>query len=115
MQAKISKFSIFLFIALVGCSPKVVTFTQSDVDRASVKFPGATTASLAEGKELYKTHCQSCHLLKSVKSQSEDGWRKIVPGMVQGANKKAGKVVVDAVIEEKILAYLVTMSTAPAK
>ena len=110
-----TKFYLFLFIALLACSPKVVTFSRSDVDRASAKFPNATEASLIEGRTHYETNCATCHLLKAVTSQSEEGWRKVVPKMVEKANKKAGKVIIDAAMEEKILTYLVTMATAPSK
>ena len=110
-----NKLFIFLFIALMACSPKIVTFTQSDVERASAKFPGTTEASLIEGRTHYQTNCATCHLLKSPTSHSEEGWRNWVPKMVVKANEKAGKIIIDPKMEESILAYLVTMTTAPSK
>lgn len=106
------KYTFVALIFLMACSQKVL-FTNSDVSRANIKFPGATAESLKSGREHYKTYCQSCHLLKPVSSQTEEGWRNIVPGMVAGANKKAGKTEITPEIENSILAYLVTMANAP--
>jgi cytochrome c5 len=109
------KIIVICFLSLMACSPKVVSFSKSDVERAVIKFPSSTEASLIEGKNLYSQNCQSCHLLKSPTSRSEEGWRQIVPPMVKEANKKAGKVILTPESEQKILAYLVTVTTAPSK
>lgn len=83
--------------------------TQADVDRVQTKFPGLTLTDLNEGKKLYENNCNLCHGLKKLNSQTEAGWRKEVPPMVKKANNKNGGVL-DAVAEEKILRYVITMS-----
>lgn len=84
---------------------------QADIDRVQEKFPGYTLAELNEGRKLYESNCNLCHGLKKTASESEEEWRKIVPPMVQKANKKNGNAI-DAAGEEKILRYVVTMSLA---
>ncbi len=100
-------------VYLVGCtaSKSVVSMTQADVDRVSTKFPGYSLADLNEGKMLYEKHCASCHALKPLDSQTEQGWRDVVPPMVVKANKKEGNVL-DARGEDLILKYVITMGPA---
>lgn len=107
-----------LFATVVACGTKktaggvVDTMpNQSDIDRVQGKFPGYTLNELNEGRKLYQSNCALCHDLKKPTSESEEAWRKIVPPMVQKANKKNGNAL-DATGEEKILRYVVTMSLA---
>jgi cytochrome c5 len=78
------------------------SLTETDAARAAGKFPGATLASLNEGKMLYEQHCGSCHGLKKTNDYNEAEWRKIVPPM-------AGKAEIDKKKEDLILQYVVTM------
>lgn len=110
-----TKFSIIFLVSLMACSPKIVSFTQSDADRASEKFPGSTLATLTEGQNHYKQYCGSCHPHKSPTAKNEEQWKVIVPKMVIKANKKAGKQAINAEMEQSITTYLVTMCTAPKK
>lgn len=82
-----------------------MVLSQTDADRAAAIFPGATLASLADGKMKYENHCGSCHGLKKLNSEDEAGWRNIVPDMAQKAE-------IDAKTENLILQYVVTMSKA---
>lgn len=94
---------IAIAITAVACaSKKAIVLTQTDADRASSKFSGATLASLTEGKTLYENNCGTCHGLKNPGNYGEAEWRKIVPPMAVKAN-------VDAKKEELILQYVVTM------
>lgn len=123
---RLSLATLVLFLAACGGSKSAATssttttnttsgLTQADADRGAAKFPGTTLASLIEGKTSYETHCQTCHGLKTPASQTEDGWKKIVPNMVGKVNRKAGKEAISAEMQESILRYVVTMSSAPAK
>lgn len=106
---------IVLIAFVFACSPKTVSFTNSDVERAASKFPESTMATLTEGHAHYKKYCGSCHPYKSPTSKNEDQWKTIIPKMVLNANKKEGKQVITPKMEQEILTYVVTMSTAPKK
>lgn len=90
---------------------KASGLTDADVARVQSKFPGYTLTDLKDGKELYENNCALCHGLKKLNSESEEGWRKIVPPMVKKANVKNGNKL-DAAAEEKILRYVITMGPA---
>ena len=94
---------------LAGCSVKLVTPAQQDVDRVSGKYPGYSLAELNADKALYESTCSRCHRLKNPISHSEAKWDKIVPRMIARLNKKEGKELIDAKQQEAILRYLVTM------
>ncbi len=90
------------------------TPTQADVDRVQGMFPGYTLDQINEGKYLYEINCALCHDLMLPSSEPEDEWRKIVPDMVQKANRKNGNTL-DAAGEEQILRYVITMGPAQMK
>lgn len=105
---------ISLALYAIGCSTSKKTVSvplQADVDRVQEKFPGYSLAELNEGKLLYENHCGTCHGLKPLNSQTEQGWRDIVPPMVRKANKKEGNVL-DARGEDLILKYVIAMGPA---
>ena len=110
-----NKFFIFLILAIVAGSPKVVTFTHSDVKRASEKFPGSTKQTLIAGKDIFTNSCGNCHPYKEPSTKTEAQWKIIVPKMVVAVNKKQNIEVINSKKEVLLLAYLVTMSTAPKK
>lgn len=88
--------------------------SKSDVARVQDKFPGYTLDELVEGKKLYENNCALCHGLKKLNSQTEEGWRKVVPPMVKKANNKNGNAL-DEAAQEKILRYVITMGPALEK
>jgi cytochrome c2 len=99
-------------ILLAACkSTKLLTPSQSDVDRVSSRYPGYTLAELNHGKAIFTQYCGQCHKLKKPESRTEEQWKTIVPRMVAKVNKKE-KDAIDADEEEVLLKYLVTMSTA---
>ena len=93
--------AILLFGACAA--KKTIAITNTDISHAAAIFPGATLASLNEGKMHYENNCGKCHGLKNTKSYDEAEWRKIVPDM-------AIKAKVNAQTEDLILQYVVTMA-----
>lgn len=83
--------------------------SQADADRGAKKIPGLTLEQLAAGKTNFEQQCSKCHALKNPAKRNETQWRQVVPKMAAKAQKKAGKEVIDAAMQESILAYLVTM------
>ena len=115
MSIKANKGSRLLFysllLLLMGCfSAKLLTPSQSDVDRVKNKFLGYSLAQLNHGKALYENYCKGCHGLKDPASKTEEEWQQIVPAMSKLVNKK--KSVLDAQSQQEIYQYVVTMSTS---
>ena len=91
-------------------TPVIEGMSQADVDRGSKEFPGLTLDELVEGKKLYENNCNLCHALKKPTAEPAAEWRKVVPPMVDMVNKeKNGNL--DPTAQEKILRYVVTMSS----
>jgi cytochrome c5 len=112
-------FIAFASIVLISCgSTKSTTSTkagppiptQADLDRGLKKHPSLTMDELMAGKDQYQTNCGKCHALKNPGSRNEADWTKVVPRMAAKAQKKAGKEVIDAAMQESILKYLSTMA-----
>jgi cytochrome c5 len=112
-KTRITRKSLFLifFIPITACSIKLAAPEQSDVDRVITKYPGYNLAQLDEGKALFQQTCNRCHQLKNPKSRDETKWNHIVPVMIKKLNAKEGREVIDSDQQEKILRYLVTMSS----
>ncbi len=92
---KKSKLKILLVLAIIvtACSSsKLLTPTQADADRMTDKYPDITLAQLTEGKSLYQSKCTACHPAKNPTKWTPQEWDKIVPGMVNKANKKQEKI-----------------------
>ncbi len=102
-------------VLLSACSAKLMDLTQTDAERGSAKFKGATLESLNQGKSVFQENCNECHGLKKPSSRTEERWNKIVPAMVKKLNLKMGKEVIDSKKQDLLLQYLVTMSDAPKK
>ena len=102
-------FVISLFMFACG-STKLLAPTEADVERGKQKYPGITLDGLATGKMNFEQQCSKCHKLKNPASRTEAQWQTIVPKMAVRANKKAGTEVIDPIMQESILQYLVTMS-----
>jgi len=77
--------------------------TEADGARAASKYPGASLATLQQGKTMYEENCSKCHGLKSPTAYNEEQWGKHVKRM-------APKARIDKATEELILQYVVTMS-----
>lgn len=92
-------------LLLAACAAKktAVVISDNDATRAAAKYPGATLASLQQGKTLYEDNCGKCHGLKSPTAYNEEQWGKHVKRM-------APKAKIDKTTENLILQYVVTMS-----
>ncbi|MEO9257109.1 MAG: hypothetical protein ABI207_01935 [Crocinitomicaceae bacterium] len=97
------KIALYISVGFViaACSPSFIIPTQADADRVQTQFPGATVASLAEGKTLMENNCAKCHHLMKPKSQTEEQWNHIVPIM-------AKKAKLNSEDEAKVLQYILT-------
>jgi cytochrome c5 len=115
-----TSFIITCVLFLIACGAKknistspaptaASTFNESDVKRASTKFPGTTAEHLNTGKTLYEGNCGTCHKLMPVGDYTEEQWREINPKMVKKANKFKGANI-DADAELAILKYVITMA-----
>jgi hypothetical protein len=104
---------IFFIMLLSACSVKLITPTQSDVDRVSGKYKGYTLIDLNGGKVLFEQKCTQCHGLKNPAKRTVDEWTKIVPEMAHKAENKPDVSKITSNDQDLILKYLVTMSTAP--
>jgi cytochrome c5 len=103
---------LFGLTILVSCATtKFIppTPSQADADRGAKKIPGLTMEQLTAGKTNFEQQCGKCHGLKNPASRNEAQWRQTVPKMSAKAKNKFKKDVIDAAMQESILAYLVTM------
>lgn len=102
--------AIALAIALVtatGCGGRWIPQpTDADAARASAKWPGTTTASLARGRKLLLSHCGNCHLPPSPADHAATEWSEEVGEM----RERSGLTLDDAALVER---YLVTFAKQP--
>ncbi len=72
-----------LMAALIGfaCGVKKSTtasvstgFSAEQIKQAETRFPGVSSAELAEGKKLYESRCSSCHELPHAEKMSQSRW-----------------------------------------
>lgn len=114
-ETVMKKYTLIIAVILMAAckSTKLLTPSQTDVDRVSSKYPGYTLEELNQGKAIFTQYCGQCHKLKKPESRTEEQWKTIVPRMVAKVNKKE-KDAIDAKEQETLLKYLITMSTAKA-
>ncbi len=109
----VSQGAIVIFLILFSaCSPKVVSPTESDLSRGKAKYPDLSLTELNEGRALYVENCNMCHGYYAPTDEPTEEWYGIVPEMVGKVNKKTGTEKIDAAEQEKILKFVVTMSSA---
>jgi cytochrome c5 len=99
--------STLLFLVACGTT-KLAAPAQADADRGTTKFADITLAQLTEGKAVYDLNCGACHKAPKPKSQSEAGWRHIVPEMCVKAKRKTGNSI-SPEQEESLLRFLIVM------
>jgi cytochrome c5 len=103
MKKSIFFLATIIFLAACASKKAVVSLSESDASRAAAKYPGASLATLQNGKMLYEEKCSNCHGLKNPTAYNEEQWGKHVKRM-------APKAKIDKLTEELILQYVVTMS-----
>ncbi len=103
MKKSILFLAAIIFLAACASKKAVVSLSESDASRAAAKYPGASLATLQNGKMLYEEKCSNCHGLKNPTAYNEEQWGKHVKRM-------APKAKIDKPTEELILQYVVTMS-----
>jgi cytochrome c5 len=62
----------------------------------------------ASGQMLYETKCNTCHTFKKPTSKTVEQWQKIVPNMVNMANKT--KILITEEEKKLILEYVVALN-----
>ena len=97
--------TMFLF---TYCTPKFLTPTQADADRASQNFSGTTLADLNNGYQLYIDRCNNCHWLKHPKKKSLEAWSHILPKMAHKA-----KIDINSQDYKDLKAYIYTLHDRP--
>lgn len=101
---KLFVLSILTFV-MAACAAKkaTVSITDAHAQKAAAKYPGASMATLQQGKTLYEDKCGKCHGLKDPGAYDEAQWGKHVKRM-------APKAKIDKPTEDLILQYVVTLS-----
>ena len=102
MKKSITLVACILLLAACASKKTTISLTDLDATRAAAKYPGASLASLQNGKLLYEENCGSCHGLKNPTAYNEEQWGKHVKRM-------APKAKIDKPTEDLILQYVVTM------
>ena len=91
---------IAILILLYCCTPKLLPPTEADATRTK-----SSLSSLQQAHTLYINKCGACHALKLPTSETEEGWKKIVPDMAKKAKLSAAE-------EDLILHYVLAMREA---
>lgn len=110
MKSSFKTFSLIATVAIFfsACAGAAIKPLQSDADRIAETYPGTTLAELTEGRDLFKSHCGSCHGLIKPTSLTEERWKKMVHVM-------APKARLGETEEQKILKYVLATCKAPVK
>ena len=87
--------SIQILIFLVGCfSAKQKTDVSSepkfDFRKVIAHIRGYSKEEFMKGEVLYNSYCTVCHTAKDPTKYGEEGWKEIVPNMVELSNDKKG-------------------------
>lgn len=88
-------FALLSLVTLYRCStPKAVVSNTPEsetalLDIAKKTWPNATAASLAQGKTIYTTKCNTCHGLKPIVGRSEESWKHEIKSMAPKAKLTA--------------------------
>lgn len=73
----------------LACYPKAGEVppppTPADVTRATAKWPDTTEDTLATGRGVFTTKCNTCHSHPDVKAIAEDKWPGIMDRMAERA------------------------------
>lgn len=96
---------VVLVLSATACFPRSApvpgAITPADVATAKEKWPDATDASLAAGRDTFTAKCNSCHDYPAMDAMTETQW----PGTV---HSMAGKAKLDATQERDVLRFVLT-------
>ena len=102
---RVLQFSIFILpgFVLLSCSGAIPQPTFMQVERASQRWPGTDSETLAHGRQLYVAKCSGCHSVKVPSVYSEFQWDTLMRTMGTSAKLTKDEY-------EHILHYVLTMS-----
>lgn len=92
----------------IACGSTKMAPNTASLESARALFPDVTQEQLNNGQEMYETKCNLCHGLKSFDVLDRDGWKNIIPPMVNKVKEKGESLNADQV--ENLTRYLLTMS-----
>lgn len=98
-----------LLLVVSGCAAGLPHPTAEDAARAKTRYPEATSASLAEGRQAFVADCSGCHNLPLPDEHAPEEW----PGVVREMAGKGHLSLHDRVLIEQFLVTLSDRSTAP--
>jgi mono/diheme cytochrome c family protein len=79
----VKKLSVIALVLspILGCAAALPHATDADAVRVTATFPGATVASLEQGRALYVERCAGCHQLREPASEAPLAWPHLVAEM----------------------------------
>ena len=88
---RVLHFTIFILpgVLLLSCSGSIPEPTITQVERASQRWPGTNSETLAQGRQIYVTKCSGCHSVKVPSRYSEVQWDTLMRTM--GTQAKLNK------------------------
>ena len=104
-MSRFSLSSILLVAAIAGCAGGLPPVTKLQVERASERWPGTSSAQLEQGRALYQGRCGSCHQLFSPGHFPEQRWRVEIAEMRERAHLTTDQ-------ENLIFQYLATAGSS---
>jgi mono/diheme cytochrome c family protein len=102
----------FLLALASGCGfpksgPAPQPVTPATVEAARTRWPDASEAQLAAGRELFLAKCNSCHSYPDLHAVTDDKWPETVKRMGEKAK-------LDAAQTESVLRFVLSSGGAPA-
>ena len=76
--------AFMLFIIMVNCTPKLSP-AVSNVPSKNDIWLKYSSDQLAEGKQIFESHCNKCHALKDPASRTPEEWSKVLRKMIPRA------------------------------
>lgn len=90
-------------LALAACAGHIPRPTDAQVSSAQTRWPDVTRESLEHGRELYVSHCSSCHPLHEPGEMPADRWPSEVAKMSERAKLSPAAA-------EQVTRYLMAVS-----
>lgn len=101
----LSTIAVMAGLSLAACFPKSApppaTITEADVTAAKAKWPDATDAQLASGRDIFIAKCNQCHDYPAMDAMTEAQWPST-------AHRMAGKAKLDGSQERDVTRFILT-------